>query len=108
MALAGGKPIPEGLYDDFTFDVPMGFTVIYTHEAQPRGLFRHMSMSVHLDNRVPNPLAVQMVMDEMGFVNKLAECIWWEEAVGTGKTAINVVEPLDGDWEPHRIQETEA
>ena len=100
-ALVDGKPMPEGLYDDFTMQVPMGFTVIYTHEAQPRGLFRHMSMSVHLEGRVPHPEAVRMVMQELGFVNDLEHCISWPER--GPQVAINVIEPLDGDWEPHRI-----
>lgn len=117
IALAERRPVPlevlehstpeniVGLYGDFTFDIPMGFTVIYTHEVQRQGLMRHMSMSVHLNGRVPNPVAVQMVMKEMGFVNDLAHCYWWEEAVGDGDTAINVIEPLDGDWKPFLKEE---
>jgi hypothetical protein len=100
--LAAGEPMPQGLHDDFTLVIPMGFPVIYTHEVQPNGILRHMSMSVNLEGRVPHPEAVRMVMQEFGYVNDLEHCIFWEEAVGGGKVAINVVEPLDGDWTPHR------
>ena len=99
--LAAGEPMPKGLHNDFTMVVPMGFPVIYTHEVQPSGIFRHMSMSVALDrvDRVPHPLAVQMVMEEMGFINDLGHCKFWHESVGGCRTAINVLEPLDGNWD---------
>ena len=100
QVLARGEPPPSDLNADFTFDIPMGFTVTYTHEAQEKGLLRHLSMSVHRKGRVPHPVAVQMVMEEMGFIHKLEDCITWPEAVGGGVEAINVVEPLDGDWAP--------
>lgn len=99
--LAAGEPMPKGLHDDFTLVVPMGFPVIYTHEVQPKGIFRHLSMSVALEGRVPHPEAVRVVMQEMGFLNALEDCLFWEEAAGGGVTAINVLEPLDGDWTPH-------
>lgn len=119
ITLANERPIPlevttllakdgtkqQGLYDDFTMVLPMGFPVIYTHETQPKGLFRHLSVSVALEGRVPHPESVRMIMQEFGFINELERCIFWEEKVGeNAKTAINVIEPLDGDWEPHKIK----
>lgn len=104
--LAGDATMQKGLYDDFTTVLPMGFPVIYTHEAQPKGLFRHLSVSVELEGRVPHPEAVRMIMQEFGFINDLEQCLFWEEKVGqNARTAINVIEPLDGDWEPHRIKD---
>lgn len=100
--LEAGKPIPKGSYDDFKVRIPMGFSVIFTHETQPKGLLKHLSMSVDLAGRVPRPLAVQMLMDEFGFAMPLEKCIFWEEGCGGGQVAINVLEPVDGDWEPFR------
>jgi len=93
---------PESVSAGKTLDVPMGFHVVLTHEHHPGGLLRHLSVSVILPGRVPHPEAVRMIMQEVGFVLPLEECIWWDERCGPDKTAINVVEPLDGDWTPHR------
>jgi hypothetical protein len=100
--LAAGEPIPKGIYDDFTMRVPMGFTVIFTHETQPVGLLKHLSMSVDLANRVPHPEAVRLLLEEFGFATRLEDCIVWQEDCGGGHTAINVIEPVDGDWEKLR------
>ena len=101
--LAAGEPIPQGIYDDFTMRVPMGFTVIFTHETQPVGLLKHLSMSVDLAGRVPHPEAVRMLLEEFGFTTRLEDCIVWQEDCGGNHTAINVIEPVDGDWDKLRI-----
>ena len=103
MKLAKGEPAPGGLNADFTIDIPMGFSVTYTHEEHPGSMCKHLSMSVHAKDRVPNPIAVEMILKEFGFTNSLSECLkWgtvWEEKFGeNNQTAINIVEPLNGDF----------
>ena len=100
--LAAGNPIPKGIYDDFTMRVPMGFTVIYTHETQPVALLKHLSMSVDLAGRVPHPEAVRMMLELFGYVTPLEDCLVWPEDCGGGQAAINVLEPVDGNWDALR------
>ena len=102
LKLRDGELLPDDVNEGKTLLVPMGFRVVYTHEQQEHGTLRHMSMSISLEGRVPHPDAVRMVMEEMGFVNVLEDCIFWDEPCGPDKVAINVVEPLDGDWTPFR------
>lgn len=51
--------------------IPFDYQVIFTVENQPHGTVRHLSMSVPGRGRFPNPHACQMVMDELGFLNKI-------------------------------------
>ena len=98
-SLAESAPAPGGLNKDFTMFVPMGYTVTYTEEEQPGKIMcRHLSMSIHHKGSVPNPLAIQMMLEEFGFVNDLNTAIVWKEKFSADdQIAINVVEPIDGD-----------
>ena len=100
--LVAGELQPDHVNKGKTLDIPMGFHVVFTHEHQPNGVLRHMSVSIALEGRVPHPEAVRMLMEEMGFLLPLEECLFWEEDCGNGNVAINVVEPVDGDWTPHQ------
>lgn len=102
--LVNGEAAPGGDNPDFVVNIPVAFRVVYTYEEQPGNVIcRHLSMSLSASGRVPNPLAVEMVMVEFGFVNKrIKDMIWWRERIGDDDddslTAINVIEPLDGDY----------
>lgn len=100
--LQSGEALPTDLCPNREVIIPMGFKIVYTVEVQPAGALKHMSMSITLPGRVPHPEAVEMIMEEMGFVNPLSDCLWYEEQCGGGQMAINVMEPLDGDWTPFR------
>lgn len=110
--LMKGEGAPGGDDPKFKLLVPAMFKVVYTHETQPGNvLCRHLSMSIADPEKLPNPLAVQMMCEEFGFVNtkidpqqpipdKPGYLIWWKGKIGEGTLiAINVVEPLDGDYE---------
>jgi len=96
--LVAGELQPDHVNEGKTLDIPMGFHVVYTHEHQPNGILRHLSVSIVLEGRVPHPEAVRMIMREIGFLLPLEQCLFWEEPCGGNNVAINVVEPLDGDW----------
>ena len=103
MKLAQGEPVPAGLNADFTIDIPTAYAVTYTHEEQPAGMCKHLSISVHTKGRFPHPEAVQMLMNEFGFTNNLYECakagsIWEEKFGEEQQSAMNIVEPLNGDF----------
>jgi hypothetical protein len=65
---------------------------------------RHMSVSVDDPSRVPNPAVVQMLMQEFGFINDMTHCLVHGEDIDNGGKAWNIIEPLDGNWEPHYIR----
>jgi hypothetical protein len=78
----------------FTIDLPVGFTVTYTHEQQPPGLARHLSVSVE-GGKLPNIVAVDMILKEFGFRQTVATADRvWPENYGAGLTAINVLEVM--------------
>jgi len=100
--VAKGEANPVGDYEDFTVLIPDGIKAVFSYEEQPKpvGLCKHLSVSVNLPGRVPNPAAVIMVMKEFDFKNNLDNCIVFNENFGDGTlTAVNVVEPMDGVWE---------
>lgn len=82
-----------------TVEVPDGFTVTLTHEEhKPDVLCRHVSIGVRTTpGRGPAPGAVEMLMDALGFVNRLGRLPTWTETLADGTFAVNLVEPLDGD-----------
>ena len=80
--------------------------MVLTHEEQKHGICRHFSISV--DERPgarPNLAFTKLLLQMAGFVNPMEECVVWEEDCGHGYTAINVLEPLDGDWTPFQKKE---
>lgn len=84
-----------------TIAIPVGYDATYTHEEHKPGVVcRHLSVSVERRHRVPNLDAMQVVMNEFGFINKIDFLLRvgavWTEIAGT-RTAVNVVEPLSGD-----------
>lgn len=83
--------IPPGERDEFVCFIPNGFKVVYTVEPAKNGeLTRHMSLSINLPGRAPNEHACQMVMEELGFKNKLVggKCAVWLEQ----ENVVNIVE----------------
>ncbi|MGF6641805.1 hypothetical protein [Paraburkholderia sp. MM6662-R1] len=75
--------------------LPTHFLVTFSIEkGHPIGTCRHMSMSVGKPDRVPNPHAIWMVAEELGFVGGLDQCVHWSELLEGHGTAINVVQPI--------------
>ncbi len=72
--------------------IPVGFKVVYSIEKQPKGDVRHLSMSVSTAGRVPNFVAVQEIMNLIGFDNKLDKCLVRMEKLKANHEAINVWE----------------
>ena len=101
-SIKNGEAAPGGDDPKFTLHIPTSFNVVYTHEEQPGNVIcRHLSVSLQFSGRLPHPLVVELIMNEFGFVNKkLKNVIWWKEKFGENTTtAINVIEPLDGNYE---------
>lgn len=82
--------------------IPVGYRMAVSFERQPSGLLAHFSFSVEQRGKLPNPVAVQMLLDVLGFDLYKCEANWQEEFLIDGKPgglAVNVlfmVEPSDG------------
>lgn len=95
---------PDGVQQfmgEYTMDIPMGFRVTFSHEHQPPGLCRHISISVDTPNVTPNPEAVYMLCEEfgMGDIKAMAErrelstvARTWVELMPSGRKAVNIVQ----------------
>jgi len=68
------------------------FRCAFSFEHQPVGLIRHLSVSVRQPGRLPQPIAVKMIMEEFGFQTPLERCQFWREEIDPGHEAINVIE----------------
>jgi hypothetical protein len=78
--------------------IPMDYLVTFSIElGHPCGTCRHMSMSVGKVGRVPNPQAVWMIAEILGFTGDLNECMTWQEELQGHGMAINVVQPITAE-----------
>ena len=110
--LKEGDPCPiAGDDEKHILIVPLDYKVVYSIEDQGTGmngkkglgLCRHLSMSVNKRNRLPNPISVDMMIEEFGFTNPLYKCIVWSEQFGDQtQNAINVIEPIN-NWPDEEI-----
>lgn len=113
--LKDGMPNPVGDNPQYSILIPMNFKVVYSIEDQGQGmdgkkglgLCRHLSMSVGQLGRVPNPIGLDMVVQEFGFDGALYQCIFWaEDFGGNDQKAFNVLEPIKG-WPDDLSQDVE-
>ena len=72
LDIMNGAMEPPGHDTNFFCVVPVGYKVCYTIEQQPSFKMRHASISVGgPDNKLPHPVAIQAIIDELGFNTKL-------------------------------------
>lgn len=76
-----------------TVRVPLAYLVTFSIETgHPKGTFRHMSISVQREGRVPNQESVWLVAQALGFTGSLDDCIaYLEDLQGHGK-AVNLLQ----------------
>lgn len=88
--------------ENHTLDIPMHYNITYTYEQQRHGILRHLSVLSYISETPPIELVTELMKD-LGFINDIHNCKVWPEDFGKRKcNIINVIEPLDGNWEPHR------
>jgi hypothetical protein len=68
-----------------------GYRAAITFEQQPAGLVKHLSVSVDTPGRVPNPPAMQMILQAFEFNTDQLGHFWLEE-FAPGHHAVNVAE----------------
>lgn len=95
----GKRPPKDPPNVDRTVMLKVGYSCTFTVEEHREGVpCRHISVSG--PNQLPAPQAVEMLMQIMGFQNDLLSCKVWTEEVGPDRIAVNVLEPVHGDWAP--------
>ena len=99
-AYKNGCTAPPPIMRDLTIEIPIGFTAAYSiEEHMPGAWFKHFSIGLRTTpGRGPNRHAAAMLIEAFGFVNKIEQCEVWSEPLDDKTFAINVLEPLDGDW----------
>ncbi len=79
------------------------YKIVYTHEQQKQCICRHLSISSTKHNRTPLPEVVNFVCKEFGFINEVPYefpegAVWFEKIKDSKNSAVNVLEPIDGDF----------
>lgn len=95
IKLPWGKAAHKTQMTKQTIILPTSYLVTFSIELNhPVGTARHLSVSTRRAGRVPNPAAVWMIAQQLGFTGDLDSCMHWvEELEGHGQ-AVNVVQPL--------------
>ena len=84
------KQLPTpGNTDEFTRYI-RDYKVVFTHDWQPFGICRHMSIFKQ-DKSEPNIFFIQICMELLGFECRFNNCFTYEEM----GYAINILEPID-------------
>jgi hypothetical protein len=76
----------------FTIYLPAGYKVTYTLEDQPVGRIEHISISVMRPGKMPNPVAVDMILREFGMRPLADSDSMWIEAFEPRHEAINIAQ----------------
>jgi hypothetical protein len=84
--------LSPGLDPKFQRAIPDGYKVVLTHEQIPAGTIRHLSISVNAKGALPNPAAVESIMNLTGFKGRLTDCQVRIEKLEPGYEAIEVAE----------------
>ncbi len=61
--------------EGYHFITPTGIKIVHCIEQQVAGDVRYLSVSVPTDGSLPNPYLIMQIMEEVGFNNKLEDCI---------------------------------
>lgn len=83
---------PVGNSPEFRCVIPDDFTVVFSHELQPSGQIRHLSVSCPGEGRVPSIPAMKIIMHELGYKSPLEECYIYLEEYEVRNNAVNVIE----------------
>lgn len=71
LDIMNGVMEPPGHDKNFTRIIPVGYKVVFTVEQQPSFKMRHASISTGADGKLPHPVAVQSIIEMLGFNHKL-------------------------------------
>lgn len=113
---SGASPLP--MDRDRTVQLPTCYEATYAIEEHAPGVpCRHLCISMIGDAESgPHPMVVDEIMREFGFQGSREDVVGWLQMLDDNRFAVNVLEPVDGDWEkltssnvaPHNTSTSEA
>jgi len=101
--IKAGTEKPVGLLPSHNRTIPVGYRVTFSHETHPKtGLVRHVSIRIPTKNKYPNPIAVDKILEGLGFRGRTGDpfgrlsgdsrlSVWVDKAA----EAINIVEQVE-------------
>lgn len=93
LATPDGKARHRDQMTHQTVRIPLAYLVTSSVETcHPKGTFRHMSISVQREGRVPNREGVWLVAQALGFTGTLDDCIAYLEDLQGHGNAVNVLQ----------------
>lgn len=105
--------VPTGLRDQ-NITLEWGWDVTYSVEEHRPGVpCRHLSMSSPKSGMTPLPMAMDMICQKFGFTHRLVDdqdhpldhpAVYFE-ALRHGGHAVNVIEPMSGNFDDLRVVE---
>lgn len=89
------KSIIVGNIPEYVCKIPEGFRIVFSFENQPVGWCRHISISVPDKTKLPSQPAVEMIIKEFGFPERITDQdnVWVETEVLPH--AINVIKKIE-------------
>jgi len=100
--ISEGK-IPSEFFEEYSIELSNGHVALFNVEDTGDGPFRHLCVTHKLPGEVPPIPEFKRIMKLFEFKNSLDICIQrgfvWDNEIEGRKVAINVVEPLDGDFD---------
>jgi hypothetical protein len=94
-AATSNEAVYREMMRSLSITLPVAYVVTFSHERQPFGIARHISISLDVPNKMPGVAAVEFILREFG-MKPLAESAGvWVEDVSPGLRAVNVVQPLE-------------
>jgi hypothetical protein len=88
-----GKAAHRAQMTEQSVAIPAAFLVTFSIETNhPRGTYRHMSVSVQREGRVPSRESVWMIAQALGFTGTLDDCIAYMEKLDGHGEAVNVLQ----------------
>jgi hypothetical protein len=94
LAILNRQKLPPGDLKGHTVILPFGYKIVYSIVKNRDETYRILSMSVDIDNKLPNEMVVMEVMRLIGFTKPIYECTIDFEEYMPNRKAIKVVEVI--------------
>jgi len=93
LATPDGKAAHREQMTSQSARIPLAYLVTFRIETgHPKGTFRHMSISVQREGRVPSREGVWLVAQALGFTGTLDDCVTYLENLEGHGDAVNVLQ----------------
>jgi hypothetical protein len=92
--LSSGQIGPPGDNQNYSVELFSGYRVVFSFEEHPSGWYKHLSVSVDTEGKLPSIPSVEVILQEFGFGGNLTimdmDNVWIEKGY-----AVNIVKKLE-------------